>query len=117
MDTKWIQALSFVVSIKIYINVHYEIYSCHYAYVFHSLNSLHFTVGCAPGYYGNVLVNQLTDLGNGQFIEEQIPQCLECPIGMYQNDKGEAECKQCPDYYSTTDIGASSLEECTGIYK
>ena len=94
-----------------------KIYICHYSYSRQALNSLPFTVACAPGYYSNLLVNQITDLGNGQFIEEQIPQCLECPIGMYQNNKGEAECKQCPDYYSTSNTGASSLEECTGIKK
>ena len=81
----------------------------------HSM-TLYYLVGCAPGSYGSVLVNQLNELGNGRFIEEQFPRCLECPIGTYQNYKHETECKQCPEYYSTTSNGASALEECTGTY-
>ena len=55
--------------------------------------------GCETGSYYNVTQDS----------------CTPCPIGMYQNDSGEHQCKTCPTGYSTVSAGARNLSSCIGI--
>ena len=56
----------------------------------------------------------MTDVGDGQFIQEEMPQCVECPVGTYQQGKGTSECTQCPQYTSTLSAGARNSNACIG---
>ena len=58
----------------------------------------------------------MTDVGEGQFIQEEMPQCVECPVGTYQQGKGTSECTQCPQYTSTLSAGARNSSACIGEF-
>ena len=72
------------------------------------------TEHCAPGSYNGPPKITMTDVGGGQFIQEAMAQCLECPMGTYQHVKGSTECVQCPRYTSTLSSGADSASDCIG---
>ena len=59
-----------------------------------TLNQQNCKCECNPGYY----------LNNGK--------CVACSVGTYQDEKGQASCKQCPDNSTTTGSGASSISKC-----
>ena len=69
-------------------------------------------VACAPGNYGGPPVVTLTDLGNGQFGREEMPQCLECPIGTFQDEKASEDCQSCPELHSTLSMATNKDTDC-----
>ena len=71
-----------------------------------------YVVACAPGNFGGPPVVTLTDLGNGQFGREEMPQCLECPIGTFQDEKASETCKSCPGLHSTLAMAAEKDTYC-----
>ena len=71
-------------------------------------------VSCAPGSYNGLPQISMTDIGDGQYIEEVMPQCTQCPLSTYQANKGSTECERCPEYTSTLSGGTSSLNQCIG---
>ena len=77
---------------------------------------LFFAVSCAPGTYNGAPRIAMTDVGEGQFIQEEMPQCVECPVGTYQQGKGSNECTQCPQYTSTRSAGAKHSSACIGEF-
>ena len=58
----------------------------------------------------------MTDIGEGRFIVEEMPQCVECPVGTYQQWKGTTECTRCPEFTSTLSAGAMTAGACVGMY-
>lgn len=71
-------------------------------------------VTCSPGFYQGQPAIVVTDLGNGQYINEAMPQCLECPIGHYQSEKGATQCTSCGEYTATDITGSKSSSDCIG---
>uniref|UniRef100_A0A1X7VJK4 Uncharacterized protein n=1 Tax=Amphimedon queenslandica TaxID=400682 RepID=A0A1X7VJK4_AMPQE len=69
-------------------------------------------VACSPGTYSHVIASSFIGIGNGEYIEEQFPQCAECPLGSYQENDGQSHCVSCPVYQSTVRSGSKSIAEC-----
>ena len=72
-------------------------------------------VACAPGNYGGPPVVTLTDLGNGQFGREEMPQCLECPIATFRNEKASEICESCPELHSTLLVATKKKSDCISM--
>ena len=81
-----------------------------------SCKLIFFTVSCAPGSYNGAHRIAMTEVSEGQFIQEEMPQCVECPVGTYQQGKGTSECTQCPQYTSTRSAGAKKSSACIGEF-
>lgn len=73
------------------------------------------TVACGPGSYGQVVVSSFAEIKNGEYIEEQFPQCMECPVGTYQQNEGQSNCASCPVNQSTSRLGSKSNTDCQGM--
>ena len=71
-------------------------------------------VKCSYGQYGSVMVTTVVDDGNGGFMEQQLPQCVDCPIGTYSSDKGATQCTTCPQHSTTMTSGSTRSEDCLG---
>ena len=54
----------------------------------------------------------LTDLGNGQFGREEMPQCLECPIATFQDEIASESCESCPELHSTLSMATKKDTDC-----
>jgi len=52
----------------------------------------------------------------GQYYDDGLGACQACPIGQYQNQRAELECKVCPVGMTTTVTGAVNIDQCTGEY-
>ena len=75
-----------------------------------------FIVACRPGSYGQVYMRSFIESETvGEYIEEVVPHCLECPVGTYQENKGQSDCVPCPASYSTSRAGSVSVSDCKGI--
>ena len=75
-----------------------------------------FIVACRPGSYGQVYMRSFVESETiGEYIEELVPQCLECPVGTYQENEGQSNCVSCPANYGTSRTGSASVSDCKGI--
>uniref|UniRef100_A0A1X7VVY4 Uncharacterized protein n=1 Tax=Amphimedon queenslandica TaxID=400682 RepID=A0A1X7VVY4_AMPQE len=86
-------------------------FTCYKEY---QLDSDHLTcVACRPGSYGQVYMRSFVESETvGEYIEELVPQCLECPVGTYQENEGQSDCVSCPANYSTSRTGSVSVSDC-----
>ncbi len=57
---------------------------------------------CPPGTY---LVQGNTNFEN---------QCIQCPVGQYQNETGQTSCRNCPNDTSTRRTGSQGEDQCFG---
>ena len=72
------------------------------------------TVSCAPGTYNGPPRLSMTEIGEGRFIAEEMPVCLECPVGTHQQGKGTTQCTRCPEFTSTLSAEAKNASACIG---
>ena len=61
------------------------------------------------------MVTTVADDGNGGYTEQQLPQCVDCPVGTYSSDKGTTQCSTCPQHHTTMASGSKDLDDCKGI--
>jgi hypothetical protein len=83
---------------------------CPNGYGLHS--NLIFCVGCTQGSFQGPPAIVATDLGNNSYIYEEMPQCLPCPLGTYQNNKISTECLSCPNQGTTSEVGSRFITDC-----
>ena len=50
----------------------------------------------------------------GTYYHVVADNCSECPIGTYQDEVGQFECKECPTDKSTLAIGSRNVTGCIG---
>ena len=48
----------------------------------------------------------------GSFYDTTTDKCQVCPIGTYQDEFGQLNCKQCPSLYSTLFSGQRNVTGC-----
>ncbi|CAH1776656.1 unnamed protein product [Owenia fusiformis] len=53
--------------------------------------------------------------GLGYFYADNTKSCDECPIGTYQNEEGQLQCKECQLGFTTTGTAMQHAENCTEI--
>ena len=80
------------------------------------LNSLQLITdyACPPGRI--VKGSSCVECSIGTFYSQETKMCMPCPIGSYQNEIGQSQCKSCPIILTksgtTSSIGARSVNEC-----
>ncbi|GIY60800.1 sushi, von Willebrand factor type A, EGF and pentraxin domain-containing protein 1 [Caerostris darwini] len=68
---------------------------------------------CKPG---SVYNNDLCVLCSpGTFYEASMKECLDCPLGYYQEEEGQISCERCPEGMTTEYGRARNITECKGI--
>ena len=54
------------------------------------------------------------DCGPGTYVNEAGDDCIDCPLGEYQDQRRASKCKPCGSNLNTSSTGAKSVSECQG---
>ena len=78
--------------------------------------NIYLSVACGQGKHSGPLGIEYVERNSGIFVKQMYSQCVECPVGYYQDIVGRAECQRCPINHSTPSTGTSLDSQCIGIY-